>query len=267
MNLAITADLHLPITSESAIEQLVEEVRGFAPAALLAAGDIGESVADFERCLRLLRRVDCPVLVLPGNHDLWRHDAPSRRLFETVLPDLANQLQPCEWFEGRARVFGGVGIAGTIAWYDYSAADPTARATAREFAFEKRYYNNDAHMIDWHWSDPEFAALVAQPFLAALDRLESDPAVQQVVAVTHVPLLEGQMERKPHDPAWGFSNAYFGNLTLGHEVLKRSKVTHVVSGHTHCGKQRTVRLPDRTVEAYVVPSQYGKPAWLGLELE
>jgi hypothetical protein len=41
------------------------------------------------------------------------------------------------------------------------------------------------------------------------------------------------MLRKPDDFDWGFSNAYFGNLTLGRQVLETSKkVQAVVSGHT-----------------------------------
>ncbi len=46
------------------------------------------------------------------------------------------------------------------------------------------------------------------------------------------------MLRKPDDFDWGFSNAYFGNLTLGRQVLETSKkVQAVVSGHTHIGMQ------------------------------
>jgi predicted phosphohydrolase len=210
--------------------------------------------------------VGCPILVVAGNHDLWKRDASSRRLWQELLPERTRRTG-CIWLEGDAFIHGGVAVAGTIAWYDYSAADPSIEASPQTFASEKRYFNLDAALIDWEWSDPEFAALVAGPFLATLDRLEADPAVRQTVVVTHVPLLECQMCRKPDDRDWGFSNAYFGNLTLGEQVLRRRKVTHVVSGHTHVARQGRVATADgRGVEAWVIDSHYGRPGWLGLTL-
>jgi hypothetical protein len=73
------------------------------------------------------------------------------------------------------------------------------------------------------------------------------------------------MTRRPHDRDWAFSNAYFGNLTLGQKILARRKVTHVISGHTHVGRSARLALPDgRTIEARVLNSQYGRPVWLGV---
>ncbi len=92
--------------------------------------------------------------------------------------------------------------------------------------------------------------------------------MRQTVVVTHVPLLECQVLRRPGDADWGFSNAYFGNLALGREVLRRKKVTQVVSGHTHIERHGTERRADGgTVEVRVLGSDYGRPAWLGLTLE
>jgi hypothetical protein len=79
--------------------------------------------------------------------------------------------------------------------------------------------------------------------------------------------LEEQMERRPDDPRWGFSNAYFGNLTLGREVLREPKVRAIVSGHTHFGKRATLTrsgAPD--VEAVVVTTDYGEPGYAVVEL-
>src|SRR5205085_4299500 len=120
----------------------------------------------------------------------------------------------CRYLEGNCFKLGATAVAGTIAWYDYSAADPSIQASMLKFAQEKFNYNNDALLIDWEWSDPEFAAMVSWPFLGTLEQLESDPGVKDIVVVTHVPILEEQMPRDPADPARAFTNAYFGNLTL-----------------------------------------------------
>jgi 3',5'-cyclic AMP phosphodiesterase CpdA len=264
--LAITADLHLPITKPDRITALAKEIRAFAPDALVLAGDLGESYVEVERCLKLLRgETSAPIWVLAGNHDCWAWPPyDSRRLWQEKLPQIVREVG-CEWLEGTAFQLGDTAVAGTIAWYDYSAADPSVHASALEFAQQKFNHNADALRIDWAWSDPEFADLVAAPFLATLDHLESDPAVRRIVVVTHVPILDEQMHREPGDKTWAFSNAYFGNLSLGQKVLTRPKVSHVISGHTHRGKECEVRRAGASpIAARVLASDYEEPAWVGL---
>jgi predicted phosphohydrolase len=264
MRLAVTSDLHLPITSFARIAAMYHEIAEFNPDAVVLAGDIGESLLDIEAVLKLFRQIDRPVLVIAGNHDLWNRDAPSQQLWEELLPQLVDSCG-CHWLEAGVFTRDHVAVAGTIAWYDYSGADPTIHALPETFAREKGSFNNDAFLIDWPWSDIEFAARAAIPFLAMLDRLEKDPAVHRVIVVTHVPGLECQMTRRPHDRDWAFSNAYFGNLTLGHKIVAHSKVTHVISGHTHVGQTGLLELPDgRHVRARVIESEYRRPAWTGL---
>ena len=109
-----------------------------------------------------------------------------------------------------------------------------------------------------------FARQVGERFLEKPDELETNSAVQQTVVVTHMPILKCQIPRRPNDRDWGFSNAYFGNLTLGNEVLKRRKVTHVISGHTHLAKEDLVQTPDgRVIRAQVVPNRLRQPARAG----
>ena len=168
---------------------------------------------------------------------------------------------------GAAWTRQGIAVVGTIAWYDYSAKDPYVNATWEDFAREKRNYNPDAHEIDWLWSDREFAKMVAKPFLDTLDRLEADASVRQIVVTTHVPLVECQMCRDSGNADWAFSNAYFGNLTLGAEVLARRKVSHIISGHTHVERRGRVSRPDLPpVDAVVIPSHYNAPGWVQLTL-
>jgi 3',5'-cyclic AMP phosphodiesterase CpdA len=268
MKLAVTSDLHLPITSAQTIAELGEVMGRFEPDALVVAGDLAETLADLDRCMSILRSsVDCPVWVLVGNHDVWvRDEANSHRLWQEVLPERV-QRAGYYWLEGRSFAVGDVAVSGTIAWYDYSAADPGIQATAQTFADNKRYFNNDALLIDWEWSDPQFAALVAKPFLTELDRLEADDAVRRTVVITHVPVFECQMYRRPDNRDWAFSNAYFGNLTLGGEIVQRRKVGYVISGHTHVERHGCVQRPDGgTIEAWLLGSEYRRPTWLGLSI-
>jgi hypothetical protein len=269
VKLAFASDLHVPITSIEAIAALAGEIADFGPDAVVLAGDIAESLPGMAAALTLIREhVARPVWVLAGNHDLWtKPPHGSRHLFEARIPQVVAKAG-CRCLEGTAFLVGDAAVVGTIAWYDYSAADPSVRESPATFARVKGNYNADAHRIDWQWSDLEFAAHVAGPFLATLDRLEADAAVRRVVVATHVPLLEVQMCRRPDDRYWAFTNAYFGNLTLGAKVMARRKVRRVVSGHTHVGRHGNMARPGAPpVEALVIPSDYGQPAWVGLTLD
>jgi hypothetical protein len=247
------------------IATLVQEIAAGNPDAVVIAGDLGEFSRDTAACLSLFRTVRCPVLVLAGNHDLFPDAYGSRRLWDEVLPRTEQDLGFC-WLESNPFVRDGTAIIGSIAWYEYSAADPSIHEPPKTYAAEKRYFTPD-HKINWPRTDPEFAGLVTRPFLHALDRLEADPEVRRIVVVTHVPILEEQIPRKPGDTTWGFANAYLGNLTMGREVLVRRKVTHVISGHTHVGNSAQVRTAGGgTIRAHVIGSDYRKPALLQIDL-
>jgi hypothetical protein len=265
VKLAVTSDLYLPATPADRVSDVARQMAAFAPDAAIIAGDLGESLADFTRCLKLFRQqLPCPVWVLPGDHDFWaRPPYDSNRLWRELVPQ-AVTAHNCHWLEGTAFVLSGVAVAGTVAWYDYSSAGAAGFFSDLEFARQKYLYSADALRIDWEWSDPEFAQQVSAPFLATLDRLDQDPEVRSIVVITHFPILEQQLVRQPGQ---GLASAYLGNLTLGRRVLHRPKVTHILSGHTRQPKQvRVEREGSSPVDVRVLPSDYEKPAWIGLTL-
>src|SRR5262245_24632007 len=123
VKLALTSDVNLPVTPEPRLVELARQMTGWAPDAVVVAGDLGESLADFTRCLKLLRQeIACPIWVLPGDHDFWaRPPYDSRKLYEELLPQTVAK-HGCDWLEGRSFTLGAVAVAGTVGWYDYSAA-------------------------------------------------------------------------------------------------------------------------------------------------
>src|SRR5262245_46964976 len=268
VKLAVTSDLYLPVTTPDRLTEVARAMAAFAPDAAVLGGDLGESLADFRKCLKLFRQeLTCPVWVLAGERDFWaRPPYDSARLWRELLPQAA-AAAGCAWLEGKAFVLSGVGVAGSVAWYDYSSAAPGLPVTALEFAQHKYLHNADALRIDWGWSDPEFATLAGAALTATLDHLEQDANVRRVVVVTHFPILEQQLDRDA-PPGRTFASAYLGNLKLGGSVLARSKVTHVVSGHTRVPRKVTLdRVGAPPVEARVLPADFEKPAWVGLTLE
>ena len=264
--IVITSDLHLGITSAATISTLVSTIAAEEAVLTVLAGDIGEGLSRFAKCLKLFAQLPGEVAVLAGNHDVWaRANYASQDLWERCLPEVV-QTAGMLWLEDTVWQRDGIAVAGSLAWYDYSAADPTLPPHPPEFfAQMKGYYNADARFVHWPWSDQEFAAQLGHALCERLQRLEADSSVSSVVVVSHVPLFEEQMLRKPHDPEWGFSNAYFGNLTLGQEVLKMSKVQAVISGHTHIelkGQVKRSGLPEgHTLPVSVLGCDYHAPVY------
>jgi hypothetical protein len=270
--IAITSDLHLGITAPKQIEMLAEEIAAAQPDLTILAGDLGAPLGRFRECLALFADVPGARAVLAGNHDVWAHGQRSQDLWERLLPE-ATRAAGMLWLEDADWRQDGCAVAGSLAWYDYSAADPGLPPfTPAYYAIHKRDYNNDGTYIDWPWSDVDFAARLGDGLCARLDALEADATIQKVLVVTHVPICEAQLVRKPDDQRWGFSNAYFGNLTLGRRVAAHRKVRAIISGHTHtgcAGQQPHLPQPSALppIEVAVIPSDYNRPAYMLITMQ
>jgi 3',5'-cyclic AMP phosphodiesterase CpdA len=269
MRVAIASDLHLGITPADAVRSLAAAVASRDPDVLVLAGDLGEGPSLFAGCMAIFAGAlpDAALLVLPGNHDLWaREGATTADLFERTLPSLARDAG-FRWLEDGPHVEGAAAVAGTVAWYDYSAAEPALGEGPGWYAAHRRELLPDGEAMDPGFDDRAFAAARGEAFLRGLDSLEADPAVRTVLVVTHVPILEEQIDRRPLDREWAVRTAYFGNLTLGAGVLRRPKVTTVVSGHTHGGRRGVVyRREGGPVTALVIGSDFGSPAHVTVEI-
>ncbi|TMC15967.1 MAG: metallophosphoesterase [Chloroflexi bacterium] len=253
--IVITSDLHLGITTTAELSTLVSSIAAEEPDLTVLAGDIAEGLPNFVTCLKLFAQLPGDVAILAGNHDVWaRANYASQELWERHLPR-AVQATGMLWLEETVWQREGVAVAGSLAWYDYSAVDATIPSyPPAVFVERKGWYNADAKYVRWPWSDQEFAAKLGDALCERLRGLEADPGVRNVLVVSHVPLVEEQMYRKPYDPRWGFSNAYFGNLTLGQRVLAMSKLRAIVSGHTHVRREGLVKRPGFPKEPAVVVS-------------
>jgi predicted phosphohydrolase len=258
----VTSDTHCQPHYVSILKQFIEELAAFEPDCLAVAGDIGEGIAGFDKMLTIFDQLSCPRLIVTGNHDLWSNTGKdSRELWETVLPDLTRS-HGAIWLEGENWIKDGIGICGTNGWYDYSAHDPSLPYTEQQYAALKDSYIVDGHRMR-HWNDIEFANQIGDAFEKRLALLDANPTVREILVVTHVPAFEEGIARKHGNHDWNFSNAYFGNLTLGQRILKFPRVRRVISGHTHVGKTAQIGK----IDMHVLPSDYGRPAYLICDYE
>lgn len=268
MRVLVTSDLHLEVTGLEPIRRLVAGMDREDPDLVVIAGDIGNPARLFEQCLAAFLRIKCPVAVLPGNHDVWTSlGETSIGLHEEILPEITRSFG-FHWLEREPLVLDdGIAVCGSIGWYDYSAAEPRLGQSREEIIAYKPRIAMDAMRVDWEYSDEEFAALCRERLVRQVSMAEDDPSVERVMVVSHVPLFESQMERSADNDAWARGNAYFGHLTLGDALKPFSKVRWAVAGHTHVGLYGVVDRPGLPpIATAVVPSDYGKPRWVTLEL-
>lgn len=254
----ITSDLHHGITSPVRILSLRNEFIAHNPDIILIAGDTGEPVEDFDKCLSLFSGLPCPVGIVIGNHDVYATDGNhSEDLWANLLPGIVKK-HGLIWMEEENIVIGDTAFVGSMAWYDYSSKDPFFSLPDDFFFLNKGKIMADGKYIDWKRKDTGFAAELRDGVIKRLSRAEEDPDVKKIIVVTHVPLFREQMVSYGSD-SWE-ANAYFGNLTLGKEVMNFSKVTDVISGHTH----RPVDKMVGTIRVQIVPGDYKKPGYIVL---
>jgi 3',5'-cyclic AMP phosphodiesterase CpdA len=265
----VTSDLHLGITGKYQLQALVEDITAMHPDLTILAGDIGEGLHNFVACLGLFSEVPGVVGVLAGNHDIWaRFGYGSKDLWECRLPQAVRGAGML-WLEDMVWRLDGLAVVGSLAWYDYSAANHMGHSP-EFYAVNKTRYNADGFYINWQWEDAEFAHHLGDRLVARLDQIEREATVRSCLVATHVPLVEEQISRRPWDKRWSVGNAYFGNLTLGRRVLQYRKVETIISGHTHVGRQGRAARPHfpglAPVSVLVVPSDYNRPRFVTVEV-
>lgn len=272
LKIAFTSDLHWNASSADAIAAAGDAAARMRPDVLVLAGDLGEPLTNFRSCLRAFADVRARAKVaIAGNHDVWnRVPDPqhgrigSARLLETALPGAAHE-EGFAWLESETLDVDGVAFVGTLAWYDYSGADPRLGHDEKVYAAVKPALNNDARYVDWPWSDCQIADCLGRDFAVRL--AQAARSAQRIVVVTHVPLFEPHIERQGHDEAWRWGNAYFFNLSLGAVVACEPKVALVLSGHTHRESRAVIDRPGAArFHSLVCGSDYGEPRLYQLEL-
>jgi predicted phosphohydrolase len=264
MRIIVTADLHYHPLWIHALERMVRQVQDERPDCFILAGDVGHPLHNFERGLALFSGLTCPRLALAGNHDLWSGQYDSQSLWDHKLEDAAREAG-FVWLDRESFRLGSLGICGTLGWYDYSAREPFLAVEDRDYFVNKGMFNNDGNHVDWSHTDQEFAAQVVSEFSSRLAALCKDVTISQVLVVTHVPPFKENLVHKPDSMTWSFNNAFAGNLTLGRAIVRCSKVSHVVSGHTHNGGHWQIAAPQGMIESCVVGSDYGQPAYVVLD--
>lgn len=271
LRIVVTGDLHYRPARREVFVEFAELLKAEEPDCLIILGDVGHPVRLFQRALQLFADFPCPRLLIAGNHDVYRGEHDSRVLWEDILPQITRD-EGFIWLEDEiitlplagAETAGAapaaeLGICGTMGWYDYSSHAPDLMYTASDYRDLKRLVNHDADYVNWPWSDVAMARYLSRRFANRLWRLHENPAVRQVLVVTHMPPFAEAIPLHSENDYWSLLSAYLGNFTLGELVRRMPKVTHVVSGHIHRPGHWMVHGEYHNIDFRLVGSQKGRP--------
>jgi 3',5'-cyclic AMP phosphodiesterase CpdA len=235
------SDLHYGVdpAGDAAVRSLAGYLR--APRAgkddlLILVGDLASDDATLRDCLALFRAFPGRKFAVAGNHDVWTEIEPSswtryRRLSRFFR--IAG-FHPLE--DEPAVVGDGIGIAGSMGWYDYSFRDPQLRIPyaayrAKTYPGQSGPIWNDALCVRWGMPDEEMTTWQVEK----LDRHLADLAgcKEKILAIHHVPT-----KRLLYHPRWMVPrDVRFANAFLGSERFARVACAHgaglVVNGHIH----------------------------------
>jgi Icc-related predicted phosphoesterase len=260
MRILITADLHYNITrSRRPAEQLARRICDTRADALVLLGDTaGREPGPFLEALGLFERFAGLKLLVPGNHCLWcRPGENSLQRYHQNLVDWAGR-KGFAVLDHAPQMIDGVGLVGSIGWYDYSYRDeslaiplafyehkltPGAAAWMGQTELVESHSDQleDHHMeMGMRWRDGQFVKLPFsdQEFTEQLARrLENQlrwlaRQVDRIVVFTHH-LPFAQLVPPDRPPRFAFAAAFLGSDRIGQAIRTCSKVTDVYCGHSH----------------------------------
>jgi hypothetical protein len=269
MRILSTADLHYDIRrSQGPTEELAARALATGGDALVLVGDsAGRDPQPLRECLRLFEGFTGRKLLVAGNHCLWCYpDEPSSwDRYHDKLPEVAAE-EGFEVLDHAPVQIGGVGLAGSVGWYDYSFRDESLDIPVPFYAAKvspgaaARFEEHDAlmaahgdglterHMsMGVRWMDGQYVRLgmTDEEFVAYLaDRLDGQLAAlgescERIVSfIHHLPFAMIAPEGRPD--RFAFTAAYMGAQRFGDMLLKHEKVSHVYCGHSHWRDQQRI---------------------------
>lgn len=262
MKLIVTSDLHYDIArSIEPTRALAEEICSLRADGLLLLGDAaGRDLDIVSECLHLFDRFAGRKFFVAGNHDIWvEPGGDSRRKLEQDVPAACVEadFHPLDLEPAR---LGGVGLVGSIGWYDYSFRPRRLKIPLRFYEHKiapgaaarfDRYRHlldetddvpDSAMRIGSRWMDGEYVRLDMSDVAFCgrlLERLNVhlDATAGQcdriVVGTHHLPSRGILPESR--DPCWAFATAYMGSEAFGQAILACPHVKFAFSGHSHRG--------------------------------
>ena len=254
LRLAFTADLHWGLrgSGDEATKLLAAFLYSEPPDVFVLAGDLGVDAA-FDACLDLFAGLPSRKALVPGNHDIWVQEEDVRGdslwVYREDLPRRC-EAHGFHYLDAGPLLLpeAGLGLVGSMNWYDYSWAltalrqnYPMEEGRLRSKRFT-RGRHNDGNFVRWPRDDVSFTAEV----VGTLERhlLLTLAEVGQALVVTHHPAFYGLNFPRSAPPS--SLDGLLWDAFSGNQALERLLQTHagrvpfVFSAHTHRARENTL---------------------------
>ena len=199
-----------------------------------------------ELLLGVKRVFQGPIIVVPGNHDIYvLQDEQDRGLNSLIKLSMFNSLVRdlgCVALMLEPYVLNDVGFVGSIGWYDYTYAPDYLGLKIEDFRKKEYGFSvwMDKFFAKFPFSDEEFTFIL-------VNRLEEDirkiyDKVNVIVAVFHhVPFRK--MVKYKLKPGWDYFSTFMGSEAFGYLLTRfKDKVKLALHGHAHEGSRRCVKI-------------------------
>ncbi len=280
VKILITADLHYDIPrSRKPAEELAADVCRRRADALVLLGDAaGADTNMLADCLGLFEAFEGARFLVPGNHCLWRRDGEdSLDRYERILPEVARRAG-FELLDHNPRVLNGLGLVGSVGWYDYSfrqeslniplpfyraKISPGAAANRPQYAKLVEDHRHelgkeqlkltalwkDGLFVELGMTDEQFTRRLADKLRRQLAEI-SQKTDRIAVFMHHLPFA--QMVPQDRPAHFAFAAAFLGAGKFGRVLLECPAVRYLYCGHSHW----PMRMKVKHIEAVNVGSTY-----------
>ncbi len=245
MKIVLTSDSHYgnPSALEgdgefSAAEhkKFAAEMHALKPDVLIVTGDCGETCIDQMNLFEFFNTYKNPhgaSICIPGNHDLWLHRDDKGTHWDKY-DRFFEDAERCNWTALRDNIWkkDGVVVAGSMGWYDFSAADPAYSLTPEDWD-------------KWHpWSDyramkmtsaVEVAKKRIADFQASLAKIPPADQRKALIIISHFPAFSRLMALE-YFPSPNIGQAFMGNYEMG-KMIAPLDANLYYTGHTHRRKE------------------------------
>jgi len=201
------SDTHFGVEDPAALAWFERSVRAQRPDAIVCTGDLTQRATrrQYRAAAQWFAGFDCPLMVMPGNHDM-----PYFNLWERFR-------RPFSRFDALERVVG--------------------REIALEHAVIVPLQTNVAAQMRWPWSDGVVTRRNLAETLKRLEELARDPRIKLVAC--HHPLLSARAEAK--NPTIGGDDAFEALARAGAAAVLSGHV-HYPFDQTRAIGNRAVRM-------------------------
>lgn len=245
MKIAFTSDIHADVSSENekVPEIQIPILRRESPEVFIICGDISASQRYFAQTLQKYDALECPKLLVAGNHDLWVEDEKENSIerYRYILPELARD-GGFVYLGFEPYILGTIGFVGVCGWYDYSFRNESLDNKIPRRAYQAKKFGSRKWMdaVHCNWSSMEDADIVSMMNESLKRQLVSvgDKVENILVVLHHVPFRELLLYKDV--PSWDFLNAFTGNTQTAEIIKSSPKVKGVLYGHTHERNGRVV---------------------------